>query len=115
MKGLTPEQRKVAVVADKAPREVTAVATPQPPQTPAEGITAADLTAEQQQLLFKLIDVYIDAVPEEVAAERRAAVDQAGAMRFDLPGQVPWNRASVITTGSRAPPSGSNSSTLSPM
>ncbi|MFO0916045.1 MAG: DUF3500 domain-containing protein [Pirellulales bacterium] len=78
VKSLTAEQKKVAVVADKAPREVTAVATPQPPQTPAEGITAADLTAEQQKLLFKLIDVYIDNVPEDVAAERREAVEQAG-------------------------------------
>jgi hypothetical protein len=78
VQGLSAEQRKAAVVAAKAPREVTAVATPQPPQSQPEGLAAADLNSDQRDLLQRLVNVYIDAVPEDVAAQRRAAIDQAG-------------------------------------
>jgi len=75
---LDAEQRKTAVLAPKAPREIRAAGEPQPPQTAAEGIAAKALTRDQAKLLRELVDVYASTMPPDVARRRLAAIEKAG-------------------------------------
>jgi hypothetical protein len=75
---LSAEQKKQAVIAEKALAEVRAAGEPQPPQTAPEGIAAADLEPAQQKVLMQLIDTYLANLPEEVAAHRSAAIEKSG-------------------------------------
>lgn len=76
---LTPEQRKVAVVAEKAypdiltERSRKAALAGQP-----SGLPATKMTAAQRKLLMDLIAEYIDNVPAELAEQRRARLKAAG-------------------------------------
>ncbi len=63
---LTEEQRQVAVVARKAPRDIRAGGSPQPPLTRPIGIPAAHLTQRQRDLLWRLITAYAENMPAEV-------------------------------------------------
>lgn len=78
VQSLTAEQKKTALFADKAPAEVRDPGSPQPPQDPAIGLPAADMTADQQAVLQKLLDTYAGAMPASVAAARLAAIEKAG-------------------------------------
>jgi hypothetical protein len=75
---LTPEQKKVALIADKPMEEVRDAGKPQPPTAAAEGISAAKLTSEQVKILRGLITEYATAMPADVAEERLLAIDKAG-------------------------------------
>ena len=75
---LKPDQRKVAVIAEKAPTEIRAAGVPQPPQDPAEGISAAKLDDAQKKTLHALIESYANNMPEEVAQARWSAIKEAG-------------------------------------
>jgi hypothetical protein len=76
---LTPEQRKVAIVAGKAypdiltERSRQAALAGQP-----SGLAAAKMTVAQRHLLMDLIAEYIDNVPAEMAEQRRARLKAAG-------------------------------------
>lgn len=76
---LTPEQRKVAIVAEKAypdiltERSRKAALAGQP-----SGLPATKMTAAQRKLLMDLITEYIDNVPAELAEQRRAQLKAAG-------------------------------------
>jgi hypothetical protein len=76
--GLNDTQRKTALIAEEAPREIRAAGEPQPPTDPPAGIPAAQLSSDQQQLLLRLLETYAQAVPAEIAEQRMAAIDQAG-------------------------------------
>jgi hypothetical protein len=78
LRSLTAEQRKTAIMAEKAPAEIRAAGEPQPPQDPAVGLDAAQLTSEQAKTLRQLLAVYAGNMPEDVAAARLAAIDRAG-------------------------------------
>jgi hypothetical protein len=78
LRSLSAEQRKTAVIAEKAPAEIRAAGEPQPPQDAAVGLAAAELTAEQAKTLRSLLEVYTGNMPEDVAAARLAAIDEAG-------------------------------------
>lgn len=78
LRSLTTEQRKKAIIAEKAPAEIRAAGEPQPPQDPAVGLDAAQLTLEQAETLRQLLSVYTGNMPQEVADARLAAIDQAG-------------------------------------
>ncbi|GAA4442619.1 DUF3500 domain-containing protein [Bremerella cremea] len=75
---LSAEQKEVAVIADKCPSEIRNAGEPHPPQTAPEGIAFEKLTADQQATLKKLIDVYVSAMPADVAAKRYADLEAAG-------------------------------------
>lgn len=75
---LTPEQKKVAVISDKPMEEVRNAGKPQPDTSAPEGIAAAKLTSEQVKILRSLIGEYAASMPEDVAADRLAAIDKAG-------------------------------------
>lgn len=75
---LTPEQKTVAIIADKAPAEIRAAGEPQPPQEAAAGIAAEKLTGQQRSILQSLIEEYAKTVPEEVAKARLEAIEKDG-------------------------------------
>ena len=75
---LNAEQRGTAVIAEKAPADIRGAGEPQPPQEPARGLVAAEMTEPQQMLLRKIIAAYAASLPEEVAAADLAAIDAAG-------------------------------------
>lgn len=75
---LSDKQRAVVILTDKAPRENRTLGVPQPtPQAPV-GIAFWQLAAPQQTLLKQLVNEYINAVPEEIADDRRKAIEGAG-------------------------------------
>lgn len=81
---LTSEQRQTAIFDATALKEVREPGSAQPPQDPPIGLPASKMTAEQQEQLKTLINVYTAAMPDEVAAERQAAIDAGdfGAVHF---------------------------------
>ena len=76
---LKAEQKKTAIIADEDPGEVRDPGSPQPPTDAPAGIAAGDLTSEQQKILISLLNAYLDNFPADVAKERKAAIDKAGA------------------------------------
>jgi len=79
LESLDEGQRKKAVIAEEAPREIRAAGEAQPPVSEPEGIAAADLKKPQMAILRKLINAYAKNVPADEASERLAAIKQAGA------------------------------------
>ncbi|WDI42282.1 DUF3500 domain-containing protein [Bremerella sp. P1] len=75
---LSKEQLETAVIAEKCPAEIRNAGEPHPPQTAAEGIAWTDLTADQKATLKKLIEAYVSAMPQDVAAKRYADLEAAG-------------------------------------
>ena len=71
---LSDEQRKVAVIAEKAPRDIRAAGTAQPPTDPAVGLPVTKMSREQRGILRQLVREYIAIMPEEVATARRQAI-----------------------------------------
>jgi hypothetical protein len=71
---LDAEQKKLAIVSDKAPAEYRAGGQPQPPMTPPEGIPAAKLTDAQQKILWSLIETYNSHLTDDVAAANLAEI-----------------------------------------
>jgi hypothetical protein len=75
---LTDEQKRKAIVADKAPSDIRGPTGPQPPTDDPAGIAFNDLDPEQRVVLTNLIAVYAHNMPEEVANERLHAIEKAG-------------------------------------
>lgn len=76
---LTPEQKKVAIVDPKAyPDILTSVQRKAALEGQPSGLSAAKMTPKQRELLAKLLDEYVQNVPEEVAAARLEQVKKAG-------------------------------------
>ena len=75
---LDDEQRKVAVLAEKAPSDIRAAGEPQPPQTAPEGLPASKMNNEQVETLRALLAAYTDSMPKTVAQERWAEIEKAG-------------------------------------
>ena len=78
LQSLTAEQRRTAVIAETALKEIRAAGEAQPPQDPPTGIQAGKLNENQRKLLEKLIAAYTENVPEDVAEARWAAIREAG-------------------------------------
>lgn len=76
---LTPEQKKVAIVAEKAYADILTEASRKAAlQGQPSGLSATKMTAAERKLLAELLAVYVDNVPEQVAAPRREQIRQAG-------------------------------------
>jgi len=75
---LSKDQLEKAVIAEKCPPEIRNAGEPHPPQTAPEGIAWTDLKEGQQASLKKLIDTYVSAMPQDVAAKRYADLEEAG-------------------------------------
>lgn len=75
---LNEDQRKAAVIAAKAPADIRAAATPQPPADAAEGVAAGKLDAKQAHKLWALIHVHADNMPLPIAEARLKEIAEAG-------------------------------------
>jgi hypothetical protein len=75
---LSDEQRKSALLADTAPREIRAAGEAQPPTSPPEGLALEKLTPAQREVLKSLIGAYTNQMPEDVARQRLEEIEAAG-------------------------------------
>ena len=75
---LNEEQRKAAIIADKAPAEYRAGGQPQPPHTAPEGLQASKMTAKQKATLQSLLEAYNSNLAAPLAEARLAEVKSAG-------------------------------------
>lgn len=75
---LTAEQRRAAVIADKAPADIRAAGEAHAPRTPAEGLAAKEMQKPQQETLWALLRSYTEKMPAEIGAARIAEVEKAG-------------------------------------
>ncbi len=75
---LTPEQQKIALIADEAPREIyTANASEVTPLEEA-GVRYADMSTENKKLIDRLITEYVSVMPDDVARKRVEKLTAAG-------------------------------------
>ena len=72
---LTADQKKKAIVAEKALMEVRAAGEPQPPQTAADGLPAKAMTAKQNEQFKQLVAAYLANVPDDVAEQRLKKIE----------------------------------------
>jgi hypothetical protein len=78
LQALDAGQKKEAVVADTAPKDIRAANTLQPPTESAVGIAFADLNDDQRQMLRALVEAYASDMPNEVAGAWLNEIKQAG-------------------------------------
>ncbi|HUE96268.1 MAG TPA: DUF3500 domain-containing protein [Longimicrobiaceae bacterium] len=78
LESLSPEQRARAIYADAAPSDILSRNDPVARELPVEGLPASGMTSAQRSLLLALIGVYAGTVEASVAAERLAAIREAG-------------------------------------
>jgi len=76
LQSLTAAQRSVAVLSDELPSEVIAGSFRDNFEMRYEGIAFGDLTADQQALLRRLVEVYIGRIRPDHAAVKMAEIDQ---------------------------------------
>jgi hypothetical protein len=85
-------QRAKAVISSEPPREIRGAGEPQPTGGAAVGIGYGDLSASQQASMKRLVDVYCETMPDEVAAERRQLIESAdggwAAVKFSWAGSL---------------------------
>lgn len=78
LRSLSAEQRKQAILADKAPADIRAAGEAQPPAYAHDGVSAADFSDAQTKLLWALLKAYTDNMPPEVGRARLSEVEEAG-------------------------------------
>jgi len=78
MASLSDAQRSQGIIAPEAPADIRAAGEAQPPTDTALGLAASELLPNQLSLLRNLIEVYVSAMPEEVAAERKRMIEGDG-------------------------------------
>lgn len=75
---LDGEQKRQAIIDVEAPTDMLTKAAPHvTDEVQPEGLTGADMSAEQRQILQALVEVYVKRLPEEVAAAELERVAQA--------------------------------------
>lgn len=93
VQALDEEQKKKAVIAAEAPKDIRAANTPQPPTDAAEGITYEDLNEEQRGLLRTLVEAYARDMPAEVASAWIAEIREAGPEKVAFAWSGPLDRS----------------------
>ena len=78
LQSLTPEQRKTAIVADKAPKDVRGAGAASPPKSTAVGLAGSEMTKEQLATLRALVEEYAHNLPPDVAQGRLGAIEKEG-------------------------------------
>ncbi len=78
VKSLDERQRKLAVISETAPREITTGNQRKIDPGKPNGIAASDLTAVQKQLLRKLVEEYAHRLRDELADQDLKKIDAAG-------------------------------------
>jgi hypothetical protein len=75
---LTDSQRKIAISPAEVPDDVLNGVGNKHRFTPAEGLRATDMTAEQRRLLRALVEEYVENADFDAADEQLAAIERAG-------------------------------------
>lgn len=78
VQALNPEQRKAAVVEEKAPKEIRAANAAQPPTDKAVGVAFGDLNDEQKKMARALVESYTADMPGEVGRAWIQEIHDAG-------------------------------------
>ena len=78
VQALSPEQAKTAVVAEKAPADIRAANTPQPPTDEAVGIALKDMNGDQHEMLKALVESYASDMPPDIAHAWLTEIREAG-------------------------------------
>lgn len=79
MQSLTAEQKKTAIVAQEAPKDILTEASRKAAlQGQPSGLQASRMNAHQRELLQNLLDEYVGNVPEQVAQAREDQIKKAG-------------------------------------
>lgn len=79
---LSDEQKKKAIIAEKAPAELREAAQAQPTVEAPAGIVDDELTDKQKSVLAELVAVYFKNLPDEIAKARIAEAAAADRMHF---------------------------------
>ena len=92
-------QRSRAIIDATAPREVLTAGQAKPLEAEPAGLPSSEMSAEQRDLLLKLVHLYTDVATESIAGPRRAAIREAepSAISFawagsDQPGEPHYYR-----------------------
>ena len=75
---LDPEQRDVAIIEDVAPTNIVAGVQLAPDPLSPVGIVGSELTEVQRGLLMEVIDFYTSVMADDIAALRRAKIEEDG-------------------------------------
>jgi hypothetical protein len=78
LQALTDDQKKLAITAEKAPSDIRAANTPQPPTAAAEGIALGQLNDAQKPMLRALVEAYAADMTPEVATAWLDEIKKAG-------------------------------------
>ncbi|TWU55465.1 DUF3500 domain-containing protein [Rubripirellula reticaptiva] len=78
VRSLSGKKLETAMIADKAPAEIRFAGEAQPKVGKPEGISMGQLDPAGKQLLQDLVGVYVDAVADDIAAQRRELIQQSG-------------------------------------
>lgn len=84
LNSLTEEQKKVAHVQKKAPREIRSAGDGNwkaPPMGPENGLRGVKMTPPQRKQLNEIVQWYLAPLPEAERAEKLAAIEDAGGLR----------------------------------
>lgn len=93
IRSLNDAQRGEAVIYAEAPWDILTYNASQVSLPPPQGLPAEAMTEAQRGLLRRLVDVYVDQVPAELAEERRRKIASEG---FD---QLHWAWAGPLDKG----------------
>jgi hypothetical protein len=85
---LDDQQRRKAVIAAEAPREIRAAGEPQAPRGPVAGIAFGALRPDQQSLLRRLVEVYCRVMPDDVAEDRLGLIHHWEDVHFAWAGSL---------------------------
>jgi hypothetical protein len=75
---LNIEQKRNTIISPSAPPDILTRALPKVELAGAEGLATASMTPEQREILARLIHVYIDRLPHELAAIEQKKLYEAG-------------------------------------
>ena len=89
---LSKNQQATAIIAEKAPKEIRFTGEAQANVSEAEGIAFNDISVDNQKLLKSLVNTYVNAVAEDVAAARQARIKEDG-----------WNNVHFAWAGALEP------------
>ncbi|MFM7138415.1 MAG: DUF3500 domain-containing protein [Planctomycetota bacterium] len=102
---LDEPQRKQAVLAAEAPAEIRAAGAAQPPAGPPAGIPFANLSADQQSLVRRLVETYCGSMPAQVAGERLSLIERGSPAAAGLVHHG-WDEIHFAWAGAREPGKG---------
>lgn len=75
---LTREQKQKTIISPEAPPDILTKALPRVEIAGAEGLVTASMTPKQREILARLVLVYIDRLPHELAAIELKKLNEAG-------------------------------------